>query len=256
MLAKYIGWSICPTNLLNSYSCFNDTSWTYPTQQNTSLLAFRRSADTAYRRQDLSIIGIEKITPATADSIVRYEPSDFLYIFDKLLSASSSMPPDDTTMVEATLFELGWALRLYAELFRDEHDSPETLLKNFLTIPIHFSATAWDLANSTMEQTPGNTLDYSLPDELVTTASSAHMRPRLKAAEWTVYVFIVLGSALLGYIITLLVCVMAVTNDLRERSNFTHVDAEMKVMTQPVQENPVDLEATDMEYSAMDRSLD
>jgi hypothetical protein len=233
VLADFLGWSICPTGLRESYSCFNDTTWTYPTQQNTSLLAFKRIADTAYRRQDLAIIGVDKITPATTDSIVHYKPGDFFYIYDTLLTANASMPADDITMVDATLFELGWQLRLYAELFKDDHDSPETMLKNLLTIPIHFSATAWDLANATMEKVPGNTLDYSLPNELVTTAASARVRRRLRAAEWTVYVFIVLGVAMLGYVLALLAFILVAWNGLVERSGIAVVGVESAAPSPP-----------------------
>jgi hypothetical protein len=210
------------------------------------LLSFKRYADTAYRRQDLSIIGVENISPATKEAIVRYKPRDFLYIFDKLLTANSSMPADDITMVDATLYEIGWALRLYAELFRDEHDSPETLLKNLLTIPIHFSATAWDLANSTVEKLPGNTLDYALPDELNTTASSANMKLRLRAAPWTVYVFIVLGSSLLVYILTLLVCILAAGKDLTEKSGLAIMGSDINVLATSVQHCPVALDNADV----------
>jgi hypothetical protein len=157
---------------------------------------------------------------------VRYNASDFLYIFDKLLTVDSSSLSDDITMVDATLYELGWSLRLYAELFRDEHHSPETLLLNFLTIPIHFSATAWDLANSTVEEIPGNNLSYALPEDLITTASSAQLRYRLKAADWTVYVFIILGVLLLFYIITLIVSILVTRKDLMERSSLSATKAE------------------------------
>ena len=112
-------------------------------------------------------------------------------------------------MVDAARFELGWALRLYAEVFKDDHDSPEKILQNLLTIPIHFSATAWELANSTIAQQSGGNIDsYALPVDLITTASSAHLRPRQKAARWTVDIFIGLGSGVLLYSIALLVYIL------------------------------------------------
>jgi hypothetical protein len=153
---------------------------------------------------------VEKITPATNSSIVRYEPSDFLYIFRQLLSINSTATADDITIVDATRFELGWVLRLYAEVFKDDHDSPEKILQNFLTIPIHFSATAWELANSTIDQRPGgeNITSYTLPADLITTASSAHLRLRQKAARWTVDIFIGLGSGLVLYSIVLLIYIL------------------------------------------------
>jgi hypothetical protein len=189
------------------------------------LLAYKRIADTAYRRADLSIISVEKITPATGSSIVQYKPSDFLYIFRMMLASNTSTSPDDLTMVDATRFELGWALRLYAELFRDDHGSPEKLLQNLLTIPIHFSATAWELANSTVVAALGEGVDsYALPADMATTASSAHLRPRQKAAKWTVDVFIGLGSALLLYSSVLLVWIWVTPADLREPSSRARED--------------------------------
>ena len=80
--------------------------------------------------------------PAARDSKVQYKSSDFLYIFDKILTANSSMPSDDTNTVDITLNELEWVLRLYAGLFRNEYNRYRTLLKNLLTIPIHLSVIA------------------------------------------------------------------------------------------------------------------
>ena len=169
--ANELGWSICPSILREAKSCFSNTTWTYPTQQNTSMLSFKRFATTAYDRRNLSIIDIENITPPTDANVTRYNPQDFHYIFHTLLAANNianttantttnTPPSDDLTMVFATLYEIGWALRLYAEVFTNDRASPQDLLRNMLIIPIHYSVAAWELANSTMEKDPRTPLSW------------------------------------------------------------------------------------------------
>lgn len=96
-------------------------------------------------------------------------------------------------------------------------------------IPIHFSIAAWELANATAEKmNPGGGQDYALPQELVTTASSAQMQMRLKASEWTVYAFISVASLLLVYSMALLTLMSTNQARLPNTTSFPDIDSASK----------------------------
>jgi hypothetical protein len=86
---------------------------------------------------------------------------------------------DDIISVFATLYEIGWALRLYDEHFSDDQASPLGILENMFIIPIHFSVAAWELVNATLEELGYDTGAHALPPDLATTASGAEMQMRL-----------------------------------------------------------------------------
>jgi hypothetical protein len=61
-------------------SCSADTSWTYPTNQNMSMISYRRFATTAYDHRNLSIIDIQDLTDPADANVTSYNGSDFRYI--------------------------------------------------------------------------------------------------------------------------------------------------------------------------------
>jgi hypothetical protein len=103
-----------------------------------------------------------------------------------------------------------------------------------LIIPIHFSVGAWELANSTVEKEyPNAQLDFSMPQELVTTASSSQMRMRLRAADWTVYAFTGAAGALLAYSIAILTWILMNKASLPNMTSFPEVDIASKAVSPP-----------------------
>jgi len=184
--------------------CQTLTSWTQTLQQTTALLAYKRIATVGYSRADLSITSIQDISDPASSELVHYNPEDFRYIFRTLLSPGTTLKDDDNIMIKATLITTGWALRLYSEVFSSDLGSPLELLQNFISLPIHFAATAWELANATTERSNASSSAYTLPDEMVTTASGADQSERLRPARWAINIFTGLASTLVLYATALL----------------------------------------------------
>ena len=109
------------------------------------------------------------------------------------------------------MYQLGWYLRLYQDLFRNDQQSPLELLQNFLTIPLIFSVTALQWSNATCELAPSqpNCADFSMPDNMSVTASAAKSASRFMGVKWVIVLFIAVGTfvvmcpgALLAWIIS------------------------------------------------------
>ena len=103
-------------------------------------------------------------------------------------------------MMKSVLFSLGWYLRLYEDRFSKDQQSPLFLLKNFLTIPLLFSVTAYQWSNATCQSLPQqlwsnlNCKDFPMPDTLLTNASATNISYRFVGQHWTMYVFYAVGG--------------------------------------------------------------
>ena len=107
---------------------------------------FKRYATVAYDRQNFSILSVESVSPPEP---VTYDPGDFRAIYSRALIPSANKTSDDTTAVEALLFQMGWLLRLYQDDYSDDKETPLTYLQGFLTIPVQFYTAAFEYANAT-----------------------------------------------------------------------------------------------------------
>jgi hypothetical protein len=89
---------------------------------------------------------------------------------------------------------LGWALRLYQDDYKNYPGGPLDVLKSFLTIPIQFSTTAWQLASWD-----------TLPSDLNTTGTYATSSSRVLGKEWMLIAFAAsAGSLVLSSVLALL----------------------------------------------------
>jgi hypothetical protein len=152
------------------------------------------------------------------DSKATYLADDFALVFDRVLNDTAvtvpfnttPITPDDTASVSALNFQLGWALRLYRDVYPSDTKTTLTLLQNMLLIPIQFSIAAWQYANATTFRNftasglPPPSI-FALPDELDgKVVVGAKSIPRVAAVPWSVYTFIGGGSALLLYVAAIL----------------------------------------------------
>ena len=98
-------------------------------------------------------------------------------------------------------WDLGWALRLYEDDYKNYAGGPLSVLQAFLTVPIQFSTTGWQAVSWD-----------TLPQDLYTTASFATSAPRALGRPWVIIVF----SAGVG-LIELLALSMLLSVIIRER---------------------------------------
>ena len=102
-------------------------------------------------------------------------------------------------MMQSVMFQLGWYLRLYQDRFPDDQKNPLALLQNFISIPLLFAVTALQWSNATCELDPGQQgcTNFSMPDNLQTTASPATIDPRFLGELWPIALFMGIGSLVL-----------------------------------------------------------
>ncbi|KAI9786498.1 MAG: hypothetical protein M1839_006958 [Geoglossum umbratile] len=175
------GWSVCPSTLDDHGSCFNDTTWAGKLDQSTSLSLFKRYATVAYDRNNFSIRSIESISPPSAEVLVA---QDFTKVYKAVFAPIPEQlnPSASDFKGFAAIYSLqvgiGWTLRLYQDYFPESREAPLSLLQGFLTVPIQFSTTAWQIVDT-----------HDLPSDLNTVASMTGSTYRAIGEPWTIFTF-------------------------------------------------------------------
>lgn len=172
------GWSVCPSILYSTGSCYSNTNWTTPLQHTTSLDILKRYATVAYDRQNLSIIAIETISDPETEII---DPSDFRSIVTKALSQDLNGSNDDIAMSESLVYQLGFVLRLNQDNYPDDNHTVLKLLRGVLTVPIQWSFEALIGLNISATQSDPHSTRYEMPEDVKVQASSASSTYRAMA---------------------------------------------------------------------------
>jgi hypothetical protein len=177
-------------------------TWGENLTQVTNVTTYRQFTTASYDRQNLSII--------TVASIGNQEPlpiniDGFKATWALLLgvnnqtSSNASTISDDELMRDSFMFELGWYLRLYEDQYHEDHQSPLSILRNFITVPIQFYTTALNFWNATRAAEGFNSTNggVAMPDDMHTTVSAAHGEWRWKAPLWSVILWIAVAMILI-----------------------------------------------------------
>jgi hypothetical protein len=181
-----LGWSICPSDLYYFGLCFNDISWTDQPDESTILLIHHRYADVAYDLNNFTILSVQSISdpepidPTFISQTVGNLSYLFSFAFTTLPDTFKTSDPgfENYTSAWCVAFDIGWALRLYQDDYRNYPGGPLDVLKGFLTVPIQFSTTAWQWASFD-----------TLPQDLLTTASFSTSSQRALGKLWMLIVF-------------------------------------------------------------------
>jgi hypothetical protein len=188
---------------------------------------FKRYSTTAYDGRNLTILSIESIsTPQPTD----IQADHLRPIFTAVLTPGFNITSDDTETVNALLYSLGFALRLYQDEFTGDSQLPLVLLQGFLAVPIQFATMAWERTNAT---SGSNGSEFALPADLETTASIAEVTYRAKAKPWTVCVFMVLTAVLLLWCNSILLWILTQKTASPNLSSFVEVDIGSKSTEPP-----------------------
>lgn len=194
------GWSVCPDEFNEKDLCMNDTSWKTPLQDTTTVSQFKRYATVAYDIANLSIMSVESMTDPVPEKI---DPSAFVSFF----AALAKPIPENVTVTDplfkeaaasyATQQGLGFVMRLFHSKFSASKQSPTSILRSFLVVPIQFSTTMWQAVSFD-----------TVPADLKVQASLAKSSYRAVSDAWNVLVF----GALTGiFCIWVLACLLWVT---------------------------------------------
>jgi hypothetical protein len=207
-----IGWTPCPTIVYLAPSpqqnCSIPGIWSQSVYLSTILTTNWEVGTVAYSGQNLTILNVDIASSATKPYII--DPSNYRAVWSKLFTRDNATSPEDTFMMQSVMFQLGWYLRLYQDRFTDDQKNPLALLQNFISIPLLFTVTALQWANATCELDPRQQgcTDFSMPDNLRTTASPATIDPRFLGEPWPVALFMGIGSLVLlwhGAILALII---------------------------------------------------
>jgi hypothetical protein len=132
-------------------------------------------------------------------------------------------------MVESLLYQLGWILRLYMDVFPADTKPPTDPLESMVVIPIQFSTAAWKKINSSWGSLFPNWTSYALPADLVTSVSTVRRTARVMAVPWSVYTFVGVLSAVYLYSLGLFLWLMWQREDIPHISDFAELDFASKV---------------------------
>jgi hypothetical protein len=158
------------------------------------LLIHHRYADVAYDLNNFTILSVQSITdpepidPAFISQTVGNLSYLFSFAFTTLPDTFKTSDPgfENYTSSWCSQFDIGWALRLYQDDYRNYPGGPLDVLKGFLTVPIQFSTTAWQWASFD-----------TLPQNLRTTASFSSSSQRALGRLWALVVFTAGAGALI-----------------------------------------------------------
>jgi hypothetical protein len=164
----------------------------------------KRYATVAYDRTNFSILAIESIKdpeptpPASVAEVVANLTHTFSIAFSSIPTSLNTSDPDFPTYAATFIaqYDIGWALRLYQDLYRNYPGGPISVLQSFLTVPIQFSTTAWQAADFD-----------SLPSDLKTTASLSSPAYRALGKLWMLIVFAVGAGVLILWAVACLMWV-------------------------------------------------
>jgi hypothetical protein len=181
----------------------------------TSMSTFKRYATVAYDRRNSSIISIESISEPERELLTA---DSFFSVFTTVLNPPNPSSVDNQASI-TLITALGFILRLYKDFFPSDEESPLTLLRGFLAVPIQFSTIGQEKVSLT-----------SLPDDLQTTAEAASVTFRAIAKPWTVYVFIASIIVMVILMTALLLWILLSDTVYAEPSPFRDVDTSSKPM--------------------------
>jgi hypothetical protein len=187
------GWGVCASG-----DCIQDTSW-HRTDAAVNVTAFQRFADTAYDRQNASILSIEKIS---AGSIVAIDPGDFRKYHDIILAPTPAVlnQSDGLFADKAAGFVVQLVLQgllaTYKTQFGLYPNGALDLLKGFLAVPFQFNTLLLEMLAPT-----------SVPANLETVARLQRSAYRAIASPWNVYLFAALAFVMLAWSLGCLTCV-------------------------------------------------
>jgi hypothetical protein len=159
-------------------------------------------ADIAYDLNNFTILSVQSITePEPIDPIFISQTVGnlsylFSFAFTTLPDTFKTSDPgfENYTSSWCVAYDIGWALRLYQDDYRNYPGGPLDVLKGFLTVPIQFSTTAWQWASFD-----------TLPQDLLTTASFSTSSQRALGKLWVLVVFTAgAGSLILLSVLALL----------------------------------------------------
>jgi hypothetical protein len=180
-----------------------NTSWTEEITQVTNVTTYKQFTTTSYGRQNLSIIAASPIgnhepLPINIDGFKATWALLLGLNSSSLTQTNASTITDNEVMTDSFMYELGWYLRLYEDQFHDDKQSPLSILRNFITVPIQFYTTAMQAWNATTAAEGLTSMDggVAMPDEMHTTVSAAQGEWRWKAPLSSMISWIVISMVL------------------------------------------------------------
>jgi hypothetical protein len=162
------------------------------------MTTYFQNMTTVYNYNDLSILSVQ---PTSELQLIELDVKVLRHLWDKVLTPDPNEWGPNITMVNALIFELAFAARLYEEVFPDDSSSPATYLQNWMATPLQFMAAGVATANTTITNTllsriaPGL---FAMPANTTTTARSGRLLQRFVARPWTVWLFISSSAFVVG----------------------------------------------------------
>jgi len=182
--------------------------------------AYRQNSTTVYASADLSIQQVTILSPPVP---LPLNESDYRALWNIAFVPGPIATEADVTLVRALTSTLGWLLRVDDDFFSDDAQTPQSQLRNFLTIPLQFMVTCWQYANYTAAADGLHNL-FPMPSDTVARARSGRLGQRFVVLGWTTQVFVGSGAALLLLSGGLFVWLFARADPLPQSSGIPELD--------------------------------
>jgi hypothetical protein len=223
------GWAPCPQRIKDLKRCQTDNEWkNAPMKAQVQMGVHRQYTTTTYSRQNLSILHVERELEPERMALAATTYAD---IFEQLLIPKVMFDKEAekraNTSIASLTYALGWVHRVYGDIFKNEEHTLVTVLENFLTIPLQFAVTSRQLGNYTSQNNPallaifGN---FSMPDEMITTAMGGTSIQRLVIKDWTGWVFIAADGVVLCIVLLGIFSILRQREPLPTLTGLTELD--------------------------------
>jgi hypothetical protein len=183
----------------------------------TMMSAYKQFTSTTYNRHNLSIINTKVVG---APQPMFLNATGYAEIFNAVMMPSSSSTSVSNTSIAALTYALTWVHRTYSGSFPDDTGTLITVLENFLTIPLQWTVTAVQRINYTAPLLG----DFSMPNDMITTAVGGSSSQRLVIQGWTGWTFIAADTIVLLFVLGSIIWILRQQEPLPQSTGVAEID--------------------------------
>lgn len=173
--------------------CNTNTTWrSEPITSTTLLTAYKQFTSTSYNRRNGSIVDIH-VPEGSTPELVYTNATDYKTVFNAILVPEPTATINDLSNINSLINAMTWSHRTWAKSFPDDKDTTTSILRNVLAVPFQHTVTATLFGNYTLAERGLNSTssyNFTLPDEMLTTATGGIASSKLTILAWTGWLFI------------------------------------------------------------------
>lgn len=156
----------------------------------TRMTAYKQFTTPSYNRRNGSIVDIQ-IPEGSKPLLITTNATDYKTVFRAILIPRVNATVSDISNINSLIHAMTWSHRTYVKTFPDNKDTTTSNLRNVLAVPFQHTVTATIFGNYSLSERGQNSSTlFTLPDEMITTATGGTSNNMLSILKWTGWVFI------------------------------------------------------------------